>query len=374
MPTIVSVQTSNERGGGEYANVDLLEALAARGARVKLITNLPELVDGTPVPVREIDLGPKLSKSSVRRVGLRFPLYLWRFLSALRAEARANGPADAVLLHYKKEQLMTLFVPRRWARRVVWAEWGPLPFDFRSGPARIAYTLSARRASRIAAVSRGTKQTLVDAGVPADKVEVIPNLVDVAAVDFDAAARARLRAEWGAGERTLVVGCISRFQRKKRNDVVIDMLERLDGDVLLVMAGDGDEEGVLRERAARFGERVLFLPTPRGYVEQVLSACDVQVFAPSPTEGAPRSVILGQLVARPVVATDGEGAMDLIEPDTGTIVSPSHDSVALARVLGEYRDDPDRRGREGAAGRALALERYDPETVVASYERLLGIA
>lgn len=369
---VVSVQTSNERGGGEYANVDLLQGLAQRGVRVSLLTNFPELADGTEVPVRPIDLGPKLGRASATTVGVNFPRYLARLLKALRAET-ADGPADAVLLHYKKEQLMSRFVSRRVAKRVVWAEWGPLPFEFRSGPARAVYLASARRAEHIVAISEGTRRTLVDAGVPAAKISVIPNLVDVAALDFDPAARERLRAQWGATEGTFVIGCIARFQHKKRNDVLIDALDHLpaDADVLLVLAGSGPDEGTLRARAARHGARVRFLPTPRGYVEQVLSACDVQVFAPSPTEGAPRSVILGQVVSRPVIATDAEGAADLIPPGTGTIVSPPHDPAALAGVLEEYRADPERRAREGAAGRAHALERYDPERTLDAFAAVL---
>lgn len=367
---VISVQTSNERGGGEYANVDLLDGLAERGIRVTLMTNFPELADGTHVPVRAIDLGPKLGRDSLRQVALGFPRSVARLVSALRAET-ADGPADAVLLHYKKEQLMTPFVSRARARRVVWAEWGPLPFEFRTGLPRRAYLFAARRAAHVVAISEGTKETLVAAGVPASKVSVIPNQVDVSVLDFDAEARARFRAEWGAGEETFVVGCIARFQHKKRNDVVLDALDHLDGDVLLVMAGSGPHEDALRARAARHGARVRFLPTPRGYVEQVLSACDVQVFAPSPTEGAPRSVILGQLAHRPVIATDPEGALDLIPPGTGTIVSPSHDPAALAAVLAAYRDDPERRAREGEAARRHALERYDPERTLDAFQAVL---
>lgn len=356
------MQTSDERGGGEYANVDLLQGLAERGARVALVTNQTLLAEGTDVPVRAIDLGPKLRLPTVRQTALKFPLLVGRFLAALRAETK-DGPADAVLLHYKKEQLMTAFVPRRIARRVVWAEWGPLPMEFRTGVPRQAYVASARRASHIACVSEGTRRTIVDAGVPAEKVSVIPNLVEVGSHDYDAEARVRFRAEWGVTEDTFVIGCIARFQRKKRNDVLIDALAHVpaDADVRLLLAGSGPDEDALRERAAAHGARVTFIDTPRGYVEQVLSACDVQVFAPSPTEGASRAVILGQLARRPVIATDPEGAEDLIAEGTGTIVSPSHDPAALARVLEEYRADPARRAREGEAARAYALHRFDPE-------------
>ena len=106
----------------------------------------------------------------------------------------------------------------------------------------------------------------------------------------------------------------------------------LDGDVLLVIAGEGEEETVLRERAAPYGERIRFAPNVRGHVEAFLSACDVLVFAPSPTEGEPRVIVMAQLVGVPVIATDSEGALRADSARAaGTIVSPSHDPRALAR-------------------------------------------
>ncbi|MGH2902540.1 MAG: glycosyltransferase family 4 protein [Solirubrobacteraceae bacterium] len=365
---IVSIQTTNERGGAEYANVDLLDALAARGHNVLLLTNVPDIAAGSRVDVRKIDLGPKLSRRSVMRVVLCSPLILLRLARALRAERPAG-----VLLHFKKEQLLCALLPASLTGRIVWAEWGPVPPPMRHGVARRVYARAARRASRIMAVSEGTRRSVIAAGVPAEKVSVVPNLVDVDAVEFDPSGRRELRAGWGAGEQTLVVGCISRFQRRKRNDVVIDAMAHLDGDVLLVMAGEGAEEQTLRERAAPYGDRVRFEPNVRGHVERFLSACDLLVFAPSPTEGAPRVIVMAQLVGVPVVATDSEGAEGLMPPSAGTIVSPSHDARALASAIEAYRLEPERRRLEGGAARRFTLEKHDPEQILSAFERAFGL-
>jgi glycosyltransferase involved in cell wall biosynthesis len=366
---IVSIQTTSERGGAEYANVDLLDALAGRGHDVCLLTNVPDIADGTRVRARAIELGPKLARRSRWRIALRAPLILARLARGLRAER----PVAVTLLHFKKEQLLCSLLPPRLTGRIVWMEWGPVPPPMRVGPARLLYALAARRASAILAVSEGTRRTVVAAGAAAERVSVVPNLVDVDGVGFDAAARTRLRRAWGAGEGTLVAGCISRFQRRKRNDVVIDAMARLDGDVLLVMAGEGEQEPALRERAAPYGERVRFEPNVRGHVEEFLSACDVLVFAPSPTEGAPRVIVMAQLVGVPVIATDPEGAEGLIPDGGGTIVSPSHEPSALAATLAEYRDDPQRRAREGRVAREWTLHSHDPSRTLQTVERALGV-
>jgi glycosyltransferase involved in cell wall biosynthesis len=368
---VVSVLTTAEKGGAEYSNIDLLRGLQERGGRVKLLTNRPELADGSGVPVEAVELGPKLSRRTALRVALGFLPWFLRLVRALRRERAAGGPIDVLFVHYKKEQLMAALVPRSLARSVVWAEWGPVPFELRRGLARRAYVAAARRAHWIMAISEGTKRSIVAVGVPASKVEVLPNAIDVTAVDFDPAARDRLRAEWGAGPDTLVACCVSRLHVKKRNDVLVQALAHLDGDVMLVLAGEGDEEEPLRRLAAPYGERVRFLPTPRGYVEQVFSACDVALFAPLPLEGSPRAVVMAQLVGRPVVATHREGAEEIVIDGTGTIVTPPHDPVAVARTLDAYRRDPERRAREGRRAREHAVRRYDRRWIEERFESAL---
>jgi glycosyltransferase involved in cell wall biosynthesis len=371
---VVSVQTTNEPGGAEYAGVDLLAGLARWDMRPVLLTNLPELAEGSGVPARAVDLGPKLSSRTVRRVALGFPLWLVRLLRALRRERVERGGVDVLLVHYKKEQLMASLVPRRLARTVVWAEWGPLPNEFRRGLPRRLYAIASRRAALVLAISEGTKRSLVDAGVAPEKVHVVPNAVDIDSTAYDPAARERLRGEWGAGEGTFVAGCIGRFHPKKRTAVLLRAMEHVDGDVLLVLAGEGEDEPALRALAEESRARVLFQPTPRGTAAQLLSAFDLALFAPAPTEGSPHSVVMAQLTGRAVVASDRPGAEDLLVPGTGAIADPPQDPRAVAALIEEYRDDHARREREGAEARRHAETRYDRRRIEETIARLIGEA
>jgi glycosyltransferase involved in cell wall biosynthesis len=360
--------TSGERGGAEYASVDLLVALAERGAEPVLVTDQPDLAEGTSLAVRRIDLGPKLARRTARRVALAAPVHLARLATALRAV----GPLDATLVHFKKEQLLSALLPRSLTGRVVWAEWGPLPFEFRAGPGRRAYVAAARRAARILAVAEGTAQTLLEAGVPPERLEVVDGLANTHAIAPDPDARAQVRAAWGVAEDAFVVGCMTRLQAKKRTDVIVDALVRLDGAVLVV-AGEGGEEAALRERARPLGERVRFVGTPRRWAERFLSACDVFAYGPSPTEAdRPRAVVMAHLAALPVLATAPEGAHELAAVGAGSVAEPANDPAAFAALLAAYRDDPARRAREGAAGRAAALARHDPARTLERVEAALA--
>ncbi|HEY3759769.1 MAG TPA: glycosyltransferase family 4 protein [Solirubrobacteraceae bacterium] len=364
---IVSVMTTASLGGAEFAAVEMLDALRARGHETVLLTDMPELARETDVPVRRIDIGPKLSSKTWTKLAGAWPLLLWRLRAALRAEA----PYDVLLVHYKKEQLLASALPANLRPQLVWAEWGPVPYPMRRGLPRLAFLAAARRISLVMAISEGTRRSVADVGVDPRKIVVVPNVLRTEEIGFTAAGRARVRAELGIPADAFVVGCISRFHPKKRNDVLVSAVLELDDlQVHLILAGDGETEGQLRALAAPLGERVHFIPTPGADVADVLSAFDVSVFCPSPTEGAPRAVILGMLASRPCLSTGAEGVADMITPELGGIATPENDPRSLRPLIERYLHDPARIEREGRAARAYAERTYAAPVVAASIEEL----
>ena len=366
----VSVMTSESPGGGEFAAVNMLEALTKRGHQAVLLTNQPAIADGREVKVDRIDLGPKLSRSSYGHLVPRWP----RLLATLRRALEREAPYDVLILHFKKEQLLGSLLPKRLRPRLIWAEWGPVPRQMSRGPGRWAYVTAARRAELIFAVSAGTRDSLQAAGIPSRRIHIVPNALRVDNAQFSAEGRARVRAECDIPADALVVGCVSRFHAKKPNAVAVDAVVSLArNDVHLIMAGEGEDEANLRRHAEPLGDRAHFRPTPGTAIANVCSAFDVSVFCPSPTEGAPLAVIHSMLAGRACVSTGAEGVSGLIVPGAGAIVSPEHDAGALANVLREYLDDAPRRDREGAAGREIAERTFAAPSVVTRIEALLDV-
>ncbi len=368
---IVTVMTTDSRGGAEFAAVEMLEALRQRGHETVMLTDQPQIGRDTEVEVRPIALGPKLSTGSWVGLALRWPLLLARLRAALRAQA----PYDVLLVHYKKEQLLARMLPAELRGTVVWAEWGPVPFPLRKGLPRSAYLAAGRDAALVMAVSEGTRRSVTDVGVDPSKVVVVPNVLRTDEIQYTEQGRARVREELGIPRDAFVVGCISRFHPKKRNDVVVSAVIELDDPrAHLILAGDGETEAELRLLAAPLGERAHFIATPGSEVPDVLSAFDVSVFCPSPTEGAPRAVILGMLASRPCLSTGAEGVADMITPDIGGIAEPENDPASLRALLARYLDDPQRVQREGAAARSLAERTYAAPVVAKLIEGLLDDA
>jgi len=365
---IVSVMTTDSSGGAEFAAVEMLEALRQRGHETVMLTDMPGMARDTEVQVRPVALGPKLSTTSWISLMLRWPLLVRGLASSLRKEA----PYEILLVHYKKEQLLARMLPKALRRTVVWCEWGPVPFPLRRGVPQRAYLAAAKQVPLVLAISEGTRSSVAEVGVPDSKIVVVPNVLRTEEIRFSGEGRARVRSELGIPLEAFVVGCISRFHPKKRNDVVVNAVRALeDPNVHLILAGNGETEAELRELAAPLGERAHFIATPGSEVPDVLSAFDVSVFCPSPTEGAPRAVILGMLASRPCLSTGAEGVADMIRPEFGGIASPENDPESLRVLLARYLEDPERAAREGEAARAYAEQTYAAPVVAEQIEQLL---
>jgi glycosyltransferase involved in cell wall biosynthesis len=363
---IVSVMTTASDGGAEFAGIEMLWALSKRGHDTVMVTNRPSIARDTGVRIREVDLGPKLSRSDWPKLMLQWPLLVRRLKEALEAEA----PYDVLLVHYKKEQLMARQLPKRLRQNVVWAEWGPVPFPMRKGPGKWAYLNAASDAKKIMAISRGTLESVAEVGVDASKIVVVPNVMRGDELRFTAEGRARVRRELAIPDDAFVVGLISRFHPKKRNDVIVEAVKMLPERAHLILAGAGETEPELRAAAQPLGDRAHFVPTPGDDVADYTSAFEIGVFCPSPTEGAPRAVILPWLAGRPAISSGAMGVADMITPDIGQIASPENDPAVVAEILRGYMEDPDRLAREGATALERALQTYDAPVVA---ERIEGI-
>ncbi|MHB1469101.1 MAG: glycosyltransferase, partial [Solirubrobacteraceae bacterium] len=232
---------------------------------------------------------------------------------------------------------------------------------------------AARAASLVMAVSSGTRESLAGVGIDPRKIVVVANVMRTQEIRFTAEGRRRVRESLGIPADAFVVGCISRFHPKKRNDVVVEAVRSIDDPrVHLILAGAGETEAQLRTLAAPLDGRAHFLATPGSEVPEVLSAFDVSVFCPSPTEGAPRAVILAMLASRPCLATGREGVADMISPELGGITASENDAQALRALLERYVDDPERVEREGRAARAHAEKTYSAPVVAEQIEGMLG--
>ncbi|MGV9451303.1 glycosyltransferase [Streptomyces sp. NPDC003635] len=158
---------------------------------------------------------------------------------------------------------------------------------------RALYLAGERLGRMTVAVSPTVADRLKRWGVPAPRIEVVPNGIDLERFRFDPVRRLRTRRRLGLPEDAYVVGGIGRLTAAKRFDTLVRALAHLPADTWLLLVGGGPEESVLRRtaREARVADRVLFtgerpyVPdgSPGPDLPSLTSAMDVFA-SPSPEE------------------------------------------------------------------------------------------
>src|SRR5450432_1021977 len=223
------------------------------------------------------------------------------------------------------------------------------------------------RVDRVFAFSSGSRDALVDMGVPPEKVAVMPVAVDPDA--FSPAHRSPGVFEvldLDVGDRPVILS-VGRISEEKNLPVIIDAVERLQSRVpapVLLVVGDGPERACLQERC-RGKTFVRFAGLQAGdTLKKLYASARVFVFAS-------RVDTLG-LVNMEAMAS---GLPVLVPGDACIAEFVTHGlsadcyafgTAGLADALATVLDDPSRAARLSAGGRQAMIERWNE----ASFSRI----
>ena len=238
---------------------------------------------------------------------------------------------------------------------------------------------SLRRAVSNIVLSSGMRDRLLSRGVSPERIRVVPNWADTAAVSPLPSRESRTRQRLALGSR-LVVGYSGNLGRAHEFDTLLGAarLLRDEPEFVFLMTGAGARSGGLRRAVDTDGlGNFLFQDyQPVELLSDSLAAADVHLVSLLPAlEGLiVPSKIYGILAAgRPAIfigATGGDLGCVLRDHDCGIAVSVG-DSERLAAELRALHSDRARLERMGYNARRLALKRYTSEHAVAEWLALL---
>lgn len=220
----------------------------------------------------------------------------------------------------------------------------------------------------LTAVSRYLRdETVRDFSVPIERIEVIPNFIDVDAwrPGLEPCHRATLAPE---GEK--IIMHVSNFRPVKRVEDVISTFAAIVGRVpaRLVMVGDGPDRPRAAQRSAELGvqDRVVFLGKHQS-VEELLSCADLFLL-PSETESFGLAALEAMACGAPVVASRTGGLPEVIEHGKTGFLLEVGAIEAMADAGVRLLTDADLHAEIAAAGRRAAEERFSAASVVPRYE------
>jgi glycosyltransferase involved in cell wall biosynthesis len=221
--------------------------------------------------------------------------------------------------------------------------------------------------------SRFTDEALTRCGVIGPARRVIQGGVDLER--FQPGDRGAARARLGLGPG-LILLTAARLERLKGIDVLLKALvaaRKASDPVLLVIAGTGPEEEVLKKLAGELGlgGAVRFSgKVPHDLLPAYLAACDVYV-QPSRVETMGRAVCEAAACARPAVVTRAGGLPEIVVDDETGMVVPEEDAAALSAALLRVLSDKALRERLGQAAADRARRLFGWETIARQTEDAL---
>ena len=202
---------------------------------------------------------------------------------------------------------------------------------------------------RLVTKSRHMKDQLVQSGVPAHKVTVVPLSVELP----DLAAR-----EPDARPTVLYVG---RIAEEKGVDLLVKAVSRLGTDCELVLAGDGPEVGNVRSLVDELGlgHRVTFAGWTGGEaLRRLYDEADLVAVPSIWPEPFGLVGLEAMSHARPVVAFDVGGVPEWLDHEHSGLIAPVGDEAALRHALDRLLTDPDLARQLGQNGRREVEGRF----------------
>jgi PEP-CTERM/exosortase A-associated glycosyltransferase len=242
---------------------------------------------------------------------------------------------------------------------------------------RAMETWALRRVDHVFTICEGLREDIVARGIPAEKVTVIPNAVDIASFEPGGTPDAGLKAQLGL-QNASVVGFIGSFYAYEGLDLLLDafpaMLARRP-DVRILLVGGGPQDAALKAQAARLGiaDKVVFTGrVPHEQVQRYYDLVDVLAY--------PRhSMRLTELVTplkpleamaqgRLLVASDVGGHKELIRHQETGLLFQAGNAEALAGAVVDLLARVDQWPALRSAGRRFVERERNWAASVARYQ------
>jgi glycosyltransferase involved in cell wall biosynthesis len=226
-------------------------------------------------------------------------------------------------------------------------------------------TRSILAADAVVTLSETMRLAILERGLPADRIVVIPNAVEIEA--FRPVPRDRaLARELGLEAGQIVLGYISSFNPYEGIRYLLEAAATLRGrgrPVRVLLVGDGVDLPAIRETAARLGldDGTLVLPgrVPHDTVLRYYSLIDVFVVPRTADRVSqlvtPLKPYEAMAMERPVVVSDLPALREVVQPGETGLTFRAEDADDLAAVLETLIDDPALRLRLGSQAREWIL-------------------
>jgi glycosyltransferase involved in cell wall biosynthesis len=232
-----------------------------------------------------------------------------------------------------------------------------------------------RLSQRVVAVSQGIADHLQKcAWIPAERITVITNGIDVKSVQEEALRGLVTNADLGFDDDTVVIGSVARFIASKNHQLLMRSFASVAQEceqARLVLIGFGPLELELRLLSQRLGikEKVSFEIGKRAYGYYPLFDCFV---LSSYQEGISIALLEAMCFSLPCIVTNPDRMHEVIIHEHNGLLVPSNNEHALAEALKNLLKDAIMRRMLGAEAFKTVNEKFCVENMIEKYKAIFN--
>lgn len=235
-----------------------------------------------------------------------------------------------------------------------------------------AWMINHNLAQCIVAVSAMTRQKLLEEGIQANRIIVIPN--GITPIKIENVDRTEVRKEAGIEADDIFLLAVGRLVHSKAHELLIAampaVLKKIP-NVKVGICGDGVLRSKLEEQIHSLGlSDSVKLLGQSDYVTKFLASADVFVM-PSLWEGLPIALLEAMSAGLPVIATKVEGIEEVVMEGEHGILVPVGDVKALTEAILHLLIDPQLRRKMSDACKAKVLASYTTDRMCEQYLDLM---
>ncbi len=383
---ILVLDTGKEWGGGTVSLLELLKRLNRKRYEVSALfyttyskgdgSDIRRELEALDVDFIHLESRPrfysKIIKESIRGVLAPLPSLRKKFIAFHDLSGRIEPAAKAIASILKEGQFDMLYMNNQPSSNMEGMLAAGIAGTHCVQHSRVEVRLTAAEAEevnrvveRVICVSRGVMDSLINAGVQAERCCLVYNGVDPT---LQAARTAEeVREGLGIKKDEFLIGTVGSLIKRKRVDICLEtiaLLKEKGVKIKGLVVGAGPEEERLKGLAKTLGitEQAIFT----GFSVDALSyirAMDVFMLT-SIKEGLPRVVLEAMLLERPVVAAHVTGPAELVLNDVTGFLVEGDEAKDFARQVEILLHNPELRTAMGQEGRQRVVKDFSIERYV----------
>jgi glycosyltransferase involved in cell wall biosynthesis len=235
-----------------------------------------------------------------------------------------------------------------------------------------------RAAARVVAVSHFVEQSVIQSGLPEDRVSLIYDGVQISP-EISQTERESARNQLGIPREIPCIGNVAAFVPEKGHALLLDAFAKLRAQFpgcVLLLRGEGPELSKLQSlaRQPHVAGAVKFLP-PTFDIEIMFAAMDIFAF-PSHEEPLGSALLAAMAHGLPVTAIARGGVPEVVEDEKNGLLVKDLDHGAFASAIARLIAHPDEATRLRRAGRETVKAHFSANRMVEEtlrlYEHLVG--